>query len=135
MIRRSGLLHFMTYAAIGATGTAVQYVILFIAVTSGGAAPATASSVGAVLGALVNYWLNCRITFRTSRDHTVQLPKFAATAFAGIVVTWIVMSTLTRHEHIHFMIAQCIATAASLLLTYVVNSCWTFRARRQTNSA
>ncbi|OLL27386.1 hypothetical protein BTH42_32800 [Burkholderia sp. SRS-W-2-2016] len=127
MSRRDTLMRFITYAAVGATGTLVQYCVLFVAVTSRAASPATASSIGAVLGALVNYWLNCKLTFRNSSRHTAQLPRFAATACAGVGLTWAMMSLLTERAHIHFVIAQLIATGASLLLTYVVNAWWTFK--------
>ncbi|MGH8782174.1 GtrA family protein [Paraburkholderia sp.] len=133
----ASLKRFAAYIAVGAAGTAVQYAALFAGTAAGWATPATASAVGAALGAAVNYWLNHLVTFRESRsdarngarDHVASIPKFFATALAGVALTWCVMHAMTQQLHVPILIAQLIATALSLAMTYTVNSAWTFRQR------
>jgi putative flippase GtrA len=122
---------FVAYVAVGAAGTAAQYAVLFAGTAAGLATPATASAVGAGLGAAVNYWLNHRVTFRGARDHARSIPKFVATALAGIVLTWFVMHAMTQELHATIVVAQLVATALSLATTYTVNSAWTFRQRAE----
>ncbi|WP_322042750.1 GtrA family protein [Paraburkholderia sp. J67] len=126
-VRRAA--RFVTYAAIGAVGTLAQYAVLVGAVDLRVAGPVAGSVAGAVVGAVVNYALNYRITFKSNARHTAALPKFAMTAGAGILVNALVMACLTGPVGIHYLIAQLIATAVVLLLTFSVNSVWTFKAR------
>jgi putative flippase GtrA len=124
---------FVTYAAIGAIGTVAQYAVLIGVVDLGVARPVAGSVAGAVVGAIVNYLLNRRITFKSSARHVSALPKFAATAGAGILVNALVMACLTGPAGMHYLVAQLIATAVVLILTFSVNSAWTFKAR-ETNA-
>lgn len=129
----TSLKRFAAYVAVGAAGTAVQYVVLFAGTSTGWATPATASAVGAALGAVVNYWLNHRVTFseahNRTRDHIASIPKFAVTALAGVALTWLAMHAMTQRLHVPVPVAQLIATALTLAMTYTVNSAWTFRQR------
>jgi len=120
---------FVTYAAIGAVGTLAQYGVLIGSVDLHIAGPVAGSAVGAVVGATVNYLLNRRITFRSNARHAVALPKFATTAGAGMLVNALVMAWLTGPARVHYLVAQLVATAVVLVLTYSVNSVWTFKAR------
>lgn len=121
---------FARYVAVGGVGTGAQYLVLVGAVALHAAAPVAASVAGAFVGALVNYLLNRRFTFRTDTQHRSALPKFFATAGAGMLVNGVAMAWLTGFLHLHYLVAQCIASAAVLVLTFSVNSVWTFGARR-----
>jgi putative flippase GtrA len=121
------VLKFVAYASIGAVGTLAQYLVLVATVASGRAGPVTGSVAGAVVGALVNYCLNRRLTFRSAGSHLNTLPKFAATACLGVLVNGVVMKVLTEDSRLNYMIAQVIATGMVLVLTFLINSVWTFR--------
>ena len=54
---------FLQYAAVGETGTCIQYLILIVIVSFEVAGPVSGSSAGAVVGAIVNYLLNYHLTF------------------------------------------------------------------------
>lgn len=123
----TSLKRFAAYAAVGATGTAVQYCVLLLGTTTGWVMPATASAVGAALGAVVNYWLNYFVTFRGTHRHASSVPKFVVTALAGVALTWVVMQVMIQRMHAPVLIAQLIATVLSLVMTFIINSVWTFR--------
>lgn len=123
---------FATYAAIGAVGTLAQYAVLIGVVDLRVAGPVTGSTAGAVVGAVVNYLLNRRITFKSNARHAVALPKFATTAVAGMLINALVMAALTGPAHVHYLVAQLIATGVVLMLTFSVNSVWTFKVREST---
>jgi putative flippase GtrA len=116
---------FLRYASAGAVGTALQYATLVLLVQAQWAGPVTASTVGAIGGALVNYLLNHRFTFASERAHAHALPRFAAVALAGIVVNALVVGALVG-AGVHYLAAQVVATGAVLVAGYAANRAWTF---------
>lgn len=126
MAERRNLIRFVTYAMVGAVGTVAQYVILASLVSLHWAGPVSASVTGAVVGAVINYLLNARFTF-ASKSHSSALPKFAATAVLGAAVNGLLMKVLIDFANVNYLVAQLIASAAVLALTYCINLVWTFR--------
>ncbi|MEZ2354076.1 GtrA family protein [Caballeronia sp. RCC_10] len=118
---------FVAYGAVGAAGTLAQYAMLVALVRWAGMPPPTASMAGAVLGAVVNYVLNHRFTFGQSASHRQALPRFLAVAGLGVMVNGGAMTVLVDHVGLHYLLAQLVATGFVLLLTFVLNSCWSFR--------
>ena len=121
---------FVKYAAVGAVGTAGHYLTLAVLVQLCHVAPAAASALGAVVGAVVNYLLNRRFTYRSHQPHGVTLPKFAATAVTGVVLNAGLMALLAQLWGLYYLLAQCIATLSILVFTFVVNTAWTFKTTR-----
>jgi putative flippase GtrA len=117
---------FFRYSLVGAIGTAVQYAILISLVRAGLAPAIVASSVGAIAGALVNYYLNSRWTFASTRAHEQALPRFAAIALAGIGLNAIVMAGMLTYVGAHYLVAQFVATGVVLVAGFVANRTWTF---------
>jgi putative flippase GtrA len=120
-----------TYAGMGAVGTLAQYLVLVGMVSLGGGSPIVGSVTGAMVGAIVNYGLNRRITFRSSARHRDTLPKFAVTACFGMLINGLVMKVLAEDNQLHYIVAQLVATGIVLILTFMVNSIWTFRQPRE----
>lgn len=120
---------FIVYAMVGAVGTLVQYAFLFASVSWLHLLdPVKATVIGAFLGAVVNYILNARFTFRqSSGSHQVKFAKFAATAVLGMLLNGLIMHVLNQVMGLNYMLVQLIATVTVLLLTYSINRAWTFR--------
>lgn len=116
---------FLRYAGAGAIGTLAQYAVLVLLVQWQGIGAVTASTVGAVLGALINYALNHRFTFASERTHAQALPRFAAVAAMGVVVNAVVVAVLV-HANVHYLAAQVVATGGVLVAGYLANRAWTF---------
>jgi putative flippase GtrA len=117
---------FIRYSLVGAVGTAVQYAILVWLVQSATTSALTASTAGAIAGALVNYYLNRRWTFGSSRAHEQALPRFAAIALAGIGLNAIVMAGMFTYLGAHYLLAQVVATGVVLAAGFLANRKWTF---------
>lgn len=116
----------LRYAAAGAIGTAVQYLILVVLVQSQQMHAVAASTIGAVAGALVNYGLNHRYTFGSGASHVRALPRFAATALAGIALNAAAVALLVSGARANYLAAQVVATALVLAFTFLGNRRWTF---------
>lgn len=127
-------LRFVIYAGVGAVGTAAQYAVLIALVHTGLATPVSGSMAGACVGAVVNYGLNHRITFRGRSGHLQALPRFAAIALLGIAANGLLMKLFTTGLNLDYLVAQVMATGLVLALTYLLNSAWTFKASRPASS-
>ena len=117
---------FIKYAGSGAVGTTVHYLLLAVLVEGLGVGAVAASSFGAVAGALVNYALNYRYTFRSTRPHCESLARFAVVSVAGIVLNALVVAVGTATFGWHYLIAQVVATGVVLCSAFAVNRAWTF---------
>ncbi|CAG9255589.1 GtrA domain-containing protein [Paraburkholderia unamae] len=120
---------FVLYATVGASGTAVQYAILWILVTTGSAPAPIASTVGAIAGAIVNYLLNFHLTFGSHGRHRAAAPKFFATSVLGMALNYLLMSAQTEVLGLHYLIAQFMSTALVLCVTFIVNASWSFKGK------
>lgn len=85
-----------------------------------------ASMAGFVLGALVNYYLNHRITFRSDKRHGEAATKFLTVALVGFVLNSALMALETEIFHIHYLVAQVVTTLVVLIWTFSGNRLWTF---------
>jgi len=135
MIERASAARFVAYAAVGALGTLAQYMVLIATVHAGLATPAVGSMVGASVGALINYWLNHRVTFRSTASHRSTLPKFAAIACLGVLVNGMVMKVLAESHHVNYLFAQIVATGLVLVMTFLINSAWTFKPQQRAQTS
>jgi len=126
-VRGGRFARFVAYACVGAAGTAVQYVVLAVLVSTGTLGAVAASCVGAAAGAVVNYLLNHRFTFRSDNAHRVAAPRFFVVAAAGVACTSLLMTVFTHAWLMPWLVAQCVTTACLLALTYTINSAWAFR--------
>jgi putative flippase GtrA len=101
------LFRFLKYTCVGAAGTAFQYMILILLVSTGSTGPVAASSVGAIFGAIINYILNYHFTFRSRENHSRSAPRFFFVAITGFCVNWV-----------------------SMTVTFLANTAWTFNPKQ-----
>ena len=118
---------FLTYMAVGLTGTAAHYLCLIGAVQLLAVPPVAASALGFVVGAVVNYFANYYITFRSRKRHLPTLFSFVAIAGGGLVVNTAIMALFTLGFGAHYLLAQVVASGTVVVLTYLANRRWTFR--------
>ena len=117
---------FVRFCLVGSVGTAVHYSAL-ITIVHFQWNPMIGSAVGFVLGALVNYVLNCQYTFESAKPFPETLAKFFATACAGLMLNILLMGLLIRLLDLHYFVSQLLATAGVVLWNFTVNHLWTFR--------
>jgi putative flippase GtrA len=113
------------FAVVGGIATAIQYALLILLVRGFGMAPTPASSIGFVLSAVVNYLLNYRFTFQSSRPHGPAAAKFGLLAGTGLLINAVIMRLMTG-AGVHYLIAQVCATGVVLFWNFIGNSMWTF---------
>lgn len=117
---------FTCFASAGAVGTAVHYIILLGLVFFLLASPVTASILGSLAGAIVNYLLSYHWVFRSKRKHTETLSKFVAVGGLGLVLNAVIMYLLVTIASIHYLLAQVTASGIVLFWNFLGSSFWTF---------
>ncbi|OYY94857.1 MAG: hypothetical protein B7Y41_04685 [Hydrogenophilales bacterium 28-61-23] len=119
-------LQFMQFAGVGVIGTAAHYLLLVMLVEIFGAGVVAASTAGAALGAVVNYFLNRRYTFRSEKRHVEALTKFMLIASIGLVLNSSFMILLVEILSVYYLLSQMLSTGLVLIWNFTGNRFWTF---------
>jgi putative flippase GtrA len=85
-----------------------------------------ASAAGFLSSAIVSYLLNYRITFSSSMEHRVALPRFLAVGTVGLGLNSLLVGLLTGPVRLHWLVAQATATTIVLCWNFAANRIWTF---------
>lgn len=120
------MLRFLSFLGVGVIATSVQYLVLIASVQGLHADPVVASTVGFVIAATVNYILNRRYTFGSSKPHLEAAPKFFIVAAVGLWLNGALLAAGMAIVGLHYIAAQVIATGCVLLWNYSINAVWTF---------
>jgi putative flippase GtrA len=116
------------YLLVGATATAVHWALLALLVEALGVVPWLASGAGAVLGAQVAFVGNRVYTFGHAGPLWPAWWRFMGTALLGAGVSMAVVAAGVALG-VHYLLAQAVATALVVLLTFGLNRYWTFAHR------
>jgi putative flippase GtrA len=82
--------------------------------------------VGYCAGAVVNYILNLRFTFRSTAKHRSAIPKFIVMVGCGFVINVTCMYLFESILSIVYMVSQIIATACVFIWNLTVSNLWAF---------
>lgn len=117
---------FFIFSSIGAIGTVAHYTTLILLVQIIHTGPVFATTIGFVIGALINYILNYRITFNSNKRHRETLTKFFSVAGLAAVINGLIMSVGIIMFDVHYLTIQVIATCIVLVHNFIANKYWTF---------
>ncbi|UEP31730.1 MULTISPECIES: GtrA family protein [unclassified Burkholderia] len=111
----------LTYAAVGAVNTAIGVAVIY-GLMGLGVAPIPANVGGYVVGLVISFVLNSRITFQvgTSRRNLVRFLVVAAIAYVGNLLVVIGVLKLTDAAHV----AQAMGIPVYLAVGYLANKYW-----------
>jgi putative flippase GtrA len=118
---------FFSYLISSVLAFIAHYGALLGLVSMVGVSPPMATAIGFVIGAVVSYLYNCRFTFTHSGPHASAFTRFVVVASVGFVINLVIFSSLLVALHVHYIVAQLIATAIVLVWGFSANRYWTFR--------
>jgi len=124
-LRRRGV-QLARFLIVGGIATALQYVILIIGVQALGWRATWASAGGYALSCILNYWMNHRFTFRSSRPHASAALRFGLVAAGGLAINTAVMWLLVESLRMQYLLSQVAATAAALVWNFSGSALWSF---------
>jgi len=76
---------------------------------------------------VLSYSLNRQWTFRSTGPHGRLVVRFALMVAAGLCLNSAVMYLGIRMLGLYYLFAQCIATAVTLAMNFLVARIWVFR--------
>lgn len=126
------MIQFLRFAAVGLSGTAVQYLTVQLSVMWSWSvfdkAPAVfGSALGYVLASIVNYILNYFLTFSSEKSHLEAASKYFTVLAIGWCLNLGLMSFFVEHLHWWHWYAQLITTAIGLCWNFGGSKLWAFR--------
>jgi len=125
---------FIRFAAVGASGTAVQYSILYIGTAMFGIrVAAAASGVGYMCGSVVNYLLNYFFTFESGKSHAEAATKYFSLLAVGFCINTGLMALLVHQLDWNKWIAQFFTTGIGLIYNFLGSRFWAFKEAPNSN--
>jgi putative flippase GtrA len=118
---------FAQFAFVGCAATALQYLVLVLLVQGFQVSAQCASAVGFGCGAALSYLLNRQWTFQSTGPHARLVVRFALMVAAGFCLNSALMYSGIRMLGLYYLFAQCIATAVTLAMNFLVARIWVFR--------
>jgi putative flippase GtrA len=119
---------FVNFTGVGFVSAIGHYGLLIALVQIARAPAVPASAGGALLGAWINYTLNYRFTFRSSKRHREAALKFAAVAIVGLLLNTAFMWIGIEVIGAHYLLSQFVTTGLVLIWSFAGNRYWTFQA-------
>jgi putative flippase GtrA len=124
---RSGHYQFGLFFGAGVVATGIHYLCLVFLVSVAGMNPVLATCFGYVTGALTNYLVNYKLTFRSKQAHGETMIKFASVVLIGFLLNTLIVSVGVSLMRLHYFAAQVISTALVFGMNFALNKNWTFK--------
>lgn len=118
---------FLAYLGVGLVGTGGHYLTLVGLVGWSAMDPVLATTCGFAVGAVINYFANYHLTFRSRQGYAGTMGRFFVIALIGLGINAAVMALGHRGLGLHYIVSQVLATGTVVVLTYLGNRFWTFR--------
>lgn len=112
----------------GGAATGVHWAVMALLVLVG-MAPAWATALGAVAGAVTNYPLQHRFTFRARGPHSESISLYLLVCGVGWLANLLLFMTLHQGLNMPTGVAQFLTTAAVAVLNYILYKRWVFHDR------
>jgi putative flippase GtrA len=121
------LREFVSFTGVGFASAIGHYGLLIALVQIAEIPAVPASAAGALLGAWINYTLNYRFTFRSSKRHREAVLKFAVIAGIGLALNTFLMWVGVELLGAHYLLSQIVTTGLVLIWSFAGNRFWTFK--------
>jgi putative flippase GtrA len=122
-------MQFVRFAAVGASGYAINLVAFAICVHAIKIDYHVAAVIAYTISVLNNFWLNRHWTFDAKHDHAGhQALRFFAVSLVTFGFTYVILISLVSGTGMEKVIAQAIAIAAGTPLSFIGQKLWSFKA-------
>ncbi len=107
----------LKFALSGGLATVCHWLVMAIMIYAGASA-LTATSVGALFGAIVNYYLQRNFTFQSTSSHCAVLMPYVFVCIQTWVTNFVLFYILHHISELNTVYAQIITTLITALLSY-----------------
>lgn len=115
------------YILVGIINTGLGYAIIFSCMYIFGMGPAVSNFMGYGAGIVVSYFLNKFFTFKSKSKTTSEAVKFVAVFAVAYSANLVALMLLITLFNIHQGLAQLVAGAIYILLSYILNKRYVFQ--------
>jgi putative flippase GtrA len=127
--RTQNWIQFVRFAAVGASGYAVNLVAFTVCLHAVGIDYRVSAVIAYSISVLNNFWLNRHWTFDAKHHHAgTQAMRFFAVSLVTFGFTYVVLISLVNGTGMDKVLAQAIAIAAGTPLSFIGQKLWSFRA-------
>lgn len=128
MLPRPIVRQFLHFAAVGLSGTAVQYLCVELAWLGWDKnATVYGSAIGYILGSVVNYLLNYFFTFGSDKSHREAATKYFSVLGVGWCLNVGLMKLFVHGLSWHPWLAQFLTTGIGLCWNFTGSRLWAFK--------
>jgi len=117
---------FGRFVVVGLIATSVHYLVLIAAVELAGWSAVWGSGLGFGTGAVVNYLLNRRFTFRSEVPHGTAVARFVVVMGGALTLNQLLMHAFTAWLGWPYLVGQVLTTGITLFWNFVGNGLWSF---------
>ena len=121
----------LSFGIVGIFGTGCHYLTLIILVELFGVQPVVATTLGFIVGMLVNYTLNRSFTFRSAIPHLEGGTKFLLVGVTTGLLNALAVFWGVELLGLNYLAVQVAATMVFFLVNFALNEFWTFRESRR----
>jgi len=122
-------LQLVRFAAVGASGYVVNLAVFALCVHVLSIDYRVSSVIAFVVSVMNNFWLNRHWTFDATEDHPMhQGARFFLVSLLAFGFTELILIALVEGTGIEKVVAQAIAVAAAMPLSFLGQKLWSFRA-------
>ena len=122
-------LQLLRFAMVGASGYVVNLAVFTVCVHVIGIDYRLGSVIAFVVSVVNNFWLNRHWTFSAKQHHPfLQGVKFFAVSLIAYGFTYVVLVALVDGTGMVKVLAQAIAVAAAMPLSFIGQKLWSFKA-------
>ena len=115
------------YVGSGGVATASHYAVTIAAVELFSMPPIPASAMGFMTGAVIKYWLNYSVAFRSRARHAHAVLRYALALAAMLALNTLLFGLFQRGMGLYYLLAQAITTILLIPPGYVLHREWVFR--------
>ena len=116
----------LAYVFSGGVTAVAHYALLIGLVELAKVDPVPATLAGFVLGAVVSYTLNRRLTFDATRSHAQATWRFALIAAGGFVLTGVLMHLFVARAGLPYLPMQLVTTGIVMVFSFLGHKFFSF---------
>ncbi len=121
------LVQFVKFGIVGVSNTLLSLAIYALLVEGLGVWYLAASAIGFVVGAVNGFLLNRRWTFRGHVGDALTPVRWGVVQSCGLLLNLGLVALCVESLGLGKLLAQAVAIAIVVVLTFVANRAWTFR--------
>jgi len=128
IIKKRFGVQFIKYSLVGATGTSIDFLLLYLLVEKGHLFYLLAAVFSTIVAMLINFTLNKYWTFgKKEGNYFIQLFHYASAHAVGGLINFAVLTVLVETFGVWYLFARIAATFLAVIWNFLATKKWVFK--------